>query len=184
MAYMQCPRCSFRIRPRAAFLAVEHCPRCLGVVGLLEPMVRLDERGESKGDGHLQLSTQRRGAIVRIRAHGEIDLASAPKLGTQLSPWLQTPGVERLLLHLRGVHFLDLSGVAELLRGHRAAALAGRRLILVSVSAPALRVLRLSGAEAQLTLIGAAPGARAGRASVPGGPARVESAGDGTARAP
>ena len=176
MAYLQCPRCSFRIRPRAAFLAVEHCPRCLGAVGLIEPMLSLDERGESSGDGHLQLSAHRRGAIARIRAHGEIDLASVPKLRAELNTWLAAPEVKRLSLNLHGVRFLDLTGVAELLELDRAATRAGRQMILVNVSAPVLRVLRLTGVEAQLTLIGVPPVRPSGEPGTPRPSPRVESA--------
>jgi hypothetical protein len=38
MLYQHCPRCRLAIRCRASFLALKHCPRCLGRAGILTAM--------------------------------------------------------------------------------------------------------------------------------------------------
>ena len=38
MLYQHCPRCRLAIRCRASFLALKHCPRCLGRAGMLTAM--------------------------------------------------------------------------------------------------------------------------------------------------
>ena len=38
MLYQHCPRCRLAIRCRASYLALEHCPRCLGRAGILTVM--------------------------------------------------------------------------------------------------------------------------------------------------
>jgi hypothetical protein len=38
MLYQHCPRCRLAIRCRATYLALEHCPRCLGRAGILTVM--------------------------------------------------------------------------------------------------------------------------------------------------
>ena len=38
MLFMTCPRCGLKIRLRAAFLALERCPRCLARRGAVVPM--------------------------------------------------------------------------------------------------------------------------------------------------
>ncbi len=38
MLYQHCPRCRLAIRCRASYLALEHCPRCLGRAGILTAM--------------------------------------------------------------------------------------------------------------------------------------------------
>jgi Zn-finger nucleic acid-binding protein len=37
-ALLSCPSCRFSIRPRAAFLSVDHCPRCLATRHVAEPL--------------------------------------------------------------------------------------------------------------------------------------------------
>jgi hypothetical protein len=39
MSYMNCPRCGLKLRLRASFLAVEHCPRCLARSRTAVPML-------------------------------------------------------------------------------------------------------------------------------------------------
>jgi len=36
ISLLRCPRCHFSIHPRAAWLAVDYCPRCLGRRGVAE----------------------------------------------------------------------------------------------------------------------------------------------------
>jgi hypothetical protein len=38
MLYQHCPRCRLAIRCRASFLALKHCPRCLGRAGIVTAM--------------------------------------------------------------------------------------------------------------------------------------------------
>jgi hypothetical protein len=38
MFYRHCPRCRLAIRCRATYLALDHCPRCLGRAGILTTM--------------------------------------------------------------------------------------------------------------------------------------------------
>jgi hypothetical protein len=38
MLYQHCPRCRLAIRCRASYLALKHCPRCLGRAGIVTAM--------------------------------------------------------------------------------------------------------------------------------------------------
>ncbi len=38
MSYMKCSRCGVSVRMRAAYLALERCPRCLARAGVSVPM--------------------------------------------------------------------------------------------------------------------------------------------------
>jgi hypothetical protein len=41
MTGLRCPRCGFAFSPRASFLMVEHCPRCLGRARVAVPLERV-----------------------------------------------------------------------------------------------------------------------------------------------
>ena len=62
MLYQHCPRCRLAIRCRASYLALEHCPRCLGRAGILtamftSPLNALELRAAER-DGEPAISVQ------------------------------------------------------------------------------------------------------------------------------
>jgi hypothetical protein len=44
MSYVSCPRCGLTVRLRAAFLALDHCPRCLARPGIAVEMLTSERR--------------------------------------------------------------------------------------------------------------------------------------------
>jgi anti-sigma B factor antagonist len=85
-----------------------------------------------------------------VRAAGELDLATAPRLETELADLLDD-GYHELDLDLHEVSFCDVIGLNVLLRARASAVAAGGRLSLLG-SCPSLRmmlrVLRLERAFA------------------------------------
>jgi anti-anti-sigma factor len=81
---------------------------------------------------------------------GELDLATAPVLGTRIRRPLFWHGVTRVIVDLSAVEFLDSSGVRALLvsRGHARAL--GTQLVFVCPEGGALRRLRVYGLESML----------------------------------
>ena len=73
---------------------------------------------------------------------GEVDVASAPLLRDTVLARLNR-GDHDLVLDLRGVTFLDSTGVGSLLRIHHRAALVGAKVHFVADHAAVLRVLDL-----------------------------------------
>lgn len=99
--------------------------------------------------------------LVRIAPAGELDLATAPELQSQLDE-LRDSGFDRIVLDLRKLTFLDSSGIALILREDRLARRNGHDFSLISGSPAIQRVLAVCGLLDHLTFQG--PTARAGGA--------------------
>jgi anti-anti-sigma factor len=86
-------------------------------------------------------------AFVRVCPRGEIDLATAGILDTQIDE-LWATGWTDVLVDLREVTFLDSSGLHVLLAHHRGAAERGGRFSIIDGDGPVARVLALTGMDA------------------------------------
>lgn len=89
---------------------------------------------------------------VRVRPVGELDLASAPVLDAQLKE-LREAGVRRVLLDLRGLLFIDSSGLHVILRCDAEARRDGFSLELVRGSRAVQRVFDVSGVAERLPFV-------------------------------
>jgi anti-sigma B factor antagonist len=93
------------------------------------------------------VDVQRRNALAIVRPQGELDLATAQTLRAALDG---IEDVRRLVLDLRGLSFIDSSGLRLLVALHRRAQRDGFQLTLVAPAAPADRAIRLSGLDQAL----------------------------------
>jgi anti-sigma B factor antagonist len=85
-------------------------------------------------------------AVVRVRARGEIDLASRDILDAQIRA-LWDSGWEHVVVDLRDVTFMDSSGVHVLIAHHRHAHEHGYCFSIMDGSAPVRRVLQLTAVD-------------------------------------
>lgn len=90
---------------------------------------------------------------VLVSARGELDLATAPQLEEALLPLVRSG--RHAVLDLRGLDFMDSSGVRVVVTAHTAAAEHEGRLTLVRGGArsPVGRVLEVSGLEGMLEIV-------------------------------
>ncbi|MEU0935617.1 STAS domain-containing protein [Embleya sp. NPDC005971] len=79
-----------------------------------------------------------------VTVHGEIDMDSGPILDDALSRQVSA-GLNRLLLDLSSVAFIDSFGLRILVRAERRAREAGGSLQLIAPTRAVARVLRLTG---------------------------------------
>jgi anti-sigma B factor antagonist len=86
---------------------------------------------------------------VRVAPVGELDLASVPELEQTLSE-LRASGFDHLILDLRGLVFLDSSGLHLLLDLASAARADAHRLELIAGPPAVQRVFELTGTIATL----------------------------------
>ena len=99
----------------------------------------------------LQITTTSQDGSARIELAGELDLATGPDLEQALEAQL-AQAVTDLVLDLRGVTFIDSSGLRVVLVASRSASDEGRRLIVVPGDGQVLRVIRLARVEDRLDL--------------------------------
>ena len=125
------------------------------------------------GPADFRMDTTVDGAVVRVAVSGEIDLTTAPLLDEGLAAAATAPAASHdgsaggpdtgtadgplgaaadVVLDLRGLDFIDSSGLGVLITHHKALLEAGRRLVIESPSPPTLRVLVISGLDRVLTI--------------------------------
>lgn len=94
----------------------------------------------------LDVSTRQVGERAVVRAAGEVDLETAPRLGDQALDALRTVS-PHLVLDLSGVTFMDSTGLKVLLSIQRRADLAGGSLVIAAASRSVRRILGLTGLD-------------------------------------
>jgi len=100
----------------------------------------------------VEARTQRRTALVALR--GELDLVTVSKIAEVidgLQP--QADGVRHIVLDLRGLTFIDLVGLRELLRQNEYARTNRHNLAMVRGTDAIQRVLQLTDVEERLVLV-------------------------------
>ena len=98
------------------------------------------------------VDVQRRNDVAIVQPHGELDLATVETLRAALD------GVEkagRLVLDLRGLSFIDSTGLHLLVALHRRAQRDGFQLTLVAPAPPADKAIQVSGLDQALPFVAA-----------------------------
>lgn len=91
---------------------------------------------QTAADG-LTVNVRRSERYAIVSPHGDLDLRSAGVLGNKLTA-LEEDGPGVVVLDLRGLRFMDSTGIAVTVRAHARAREAGRRLVIVP-GPPAVR---------------------------------------------
>jgi anti-anti-sigma factor len=103
---------------------------------------------------HLHIGASAVTGVVVITLAGELDLASAPALGDAIDH-ATASGAELVIVDLRGLEFIDSTGISVLVKAHQAAAQSDSRFAIVKGSPQIERILSLTGLDEQLTLLDA-----------------------------
>ena len=101
-----------------------------------------------------QVEVHRNGAAAVVAVSGELDLASGPELEAQLDQ-LTGPDVQLVVIDLRGLDFMDSTGLSILVRAHQRLAGEGCEMGLVKGSQQVQRLLDLTGVAERLRLVDA-----------------------------
>ena len=86
---------------------------------------------------------------VRLSLSGELDLASADRLESALDE-LRASSASGVILDLRGLSFIDSTGLRVIIQLHERMRAAGMPLEIWEGPAPVARVFEISGAREQL----------------------------------
>ena len=93
-----------------------------------------------------------RNDVAIVQPHGELDLATVETLRAALDGGEKAA---RLVLDLRGLSFIDSSGLHLLVALHSRAQRAGFQLTLVAPAAPADKAIQVSGLDQALPFVAA-----------------------------
>jgi anti-anti-sigma factor len=102
----------------------------------------------------LSWETERKGADLNVTLEGELDLASSKRLEDELMK-LEDEAPPLITLDLRGVTFIDSTGLSTLINADGRARKAARGLRIVAGEGPARRILRTVGLLERLDVVDA-----------------------------
>ncbi|HEX4435219.1 MAG TPA: STAS domain-containing protein [Solirubrobacteraceae bacterium] len=94
--------------------------------------------------GQLQIAHDQDGSRERLALSGELDVVTAPALDASVERLL-SGRVESLILDLRGVTFIDSSGLRTVLTAWDSCREAGREFLLIPGDGACLRLFRITG---------------------------------------
>jgi anti-sigma B factor antagonist len=106
--------------------------------------------------GQFHVSTERLGAGAVVAVEGELDIATLPELERALTR-VRSQDLERLVLDLRKLSFMDSMSIELLLRLHGELAAAGADLVVVRGPRAVNRVFDLMELQRVLTLVDEPP---------------------------
>jgi anti-anti-sigma factor len=92
---------------------------------------------------------------VRVKASGELDLAYADRLCSEVEALLER-GFTDVVVDLRDLTFIDSSGVQALLMCDRRARQAGGRVFVALAAGPVARTIELCGVRDLLDVVASA----------------------------
>jgi len=112
------------------------------------------------------VEVQRQGAVAIVQPRGELDLVTVETLRDALDG---VESADRLVLDLRGLSFMDSTGLHLLVALHRRAQCDGVKLTLVAPAPPVDSAIQLCGLDRQLPFVAAVDAEHGASASVPQG---------------
>jgi anti-anti-sigma factor len=100
-----------------------------------------------------EIVTNASGATVVVEVHGELDLATVPQLTAELDRVRALPGLERGVIDLRHLVFLDSSGLEAIVKFHKAATQAGIDVAVVRGPRAVERLFEVMKLDRSLNLV-------------------------------
>jgi anti-sigma B factor antagonist len=102
----------------------------------------------------LEFETTRNGTVAVITPTGELDLSGAAVLEAELERLAADPELGTVVLDMRGLEFMDSSGLRLVVQADMRAREAGRRFALVKGAETVHRVFEITRMSERLDFIG------------------------------
>ncbi len=112
----------------------------------------IDETYKQPVSHALSLHVDRKDGTVFVRLAGEVDLAAEAPLEKTFGELAAEDGIRCLVVDMRGVSFLDSSGLRILLKQEMSSRRDDFDFALIPPRGPAMKVLRLSGVDRLIEL--------------------------------
>lgn len=93
----------------------------------------------------MNISTLIRQGVLIVRVEGELDMHVVDEFRDKVDNALDDSGVKYLLLSLKGVTFIDSSGVGAILGRYKRISASGGKVLAANVRPQVARVFELSG---------------------------------------
>ncbi len=93
----------------------------------------------------MNISTQIRQGILVVRVEGELDMHVADEFRNKIDEALETGDVRHVVLSLKGVTFVDSSGLGAILGRYKKISANGGQLLAANIRPQVARVFELSG---------------------------------------
>jgi anti-sigma B factor antagonist len=106
--------------------------------------------------GDFQVEAERLGAEARLAVHGELDIATLPEFERVITR-MRSQGLERMVIDLRGLAFLDSMSIELLLRLHGELTATGAELLVVRGPRPVDRIFEVMQLDRVLALVDEPP---------------------------
>lgn len=101
----------------------------------------------------LEFTTETEGTTARLALTGELDVAGAPRFEQALER-IERDAPATLVLDLRGLAFMDSTGLRVIIAADDRARDEGRRLVLVRGSDTVQRIIEMTRLDARLEIVG------------------------------
>ncbi len=92
----------------------------------------------------MQVVTRRKNGATVVDVMGDVDLYNSPEVRKAVMEAVRAEGVQRVVMNLKGVRYIDSSGVASLVEGLKTSRGLGVKFVLYGLSSAAREVLELS----------------------------------------
>ena len=106
--------------------------------------------------GQFRVTAERLGADALIAVEGELDIATLPEF-EQAATRMRSQGLERMVIDLRELEFLDSMSIELLLRLHGELTATGAELVIVRGPRAVNRIFDLMELDRVLTLVDEPP---------------------------
>jgi len=100
----------------------------------------------------LELTVERAGDVVRLVLEGELDISSGARVEREIA-LLEDQAPKVLVLDLRGLAFMDSTGLRIVVSANARAEQAGRRLVIVRGPEAVQRIFRITRLEERLEMV-------------------------------
>jgi anti-sigma B factor antagonist len=101
----------------------------------------------------VQVETERQDSVVRIALSGDLDVSTAPAVEERLIELEGGELPEHVVLDLRGLRFIDSTGLSLLINAHHRGRKAGRRVTIVAGTGAPRRILETTGLQGRLDIV-------------------------------